>query len=243
MKYLYAVPLIVILLTACGPTATPGLASTDVSPSPTSMQGTASPSEASPTAATTHTAAIPTNEQPTPTVAVLPTSTSMPATNQPGQTTEAPASTAEQTVEWQDLMIRVPANHRWETSSPNQNMINDAPVLAYGRIVFVPSAATSPVELPEGLTFTIVEFSGSVDQWLAREEAAAADTNPVDRNTIQNTTVAGKPAIAYSYAVTGVSRSQSYIIKIGADRLLLINNSDADNPDYQAVIDTLKIVS
>lgn len=185
VKYLYAVPLIVVLLTACGPTATPGLTSTDVSPSPTSMQGTASPSEASPTAATTHTAAMPISEQPTPTVAVLPTSTSVPATNQPRPTTETPVSTAEQIVEWQGLIITVPPNHRWETFPPDQNTINGAPVLGQGRIIFDRAhASPNSIELPDGVGFTIVQFSGSLDEWLALVQQSAPAHNPVDPNTI-----------------------------------------------------------
>lgn len=146
-------------------------------------------------------------------------------------------------MEWQGLRISVPAEHIWEPDQPAQEPINAAQVIAQSQIAFSQDAATSPVELPGGMMFTIVGFSGSVDQWVALEQARVEASNPVDRNTIRNLEVAGKPAMVYSYSVVGVSQSQTYVVKLDADRLLIIDNSDADNPDYQAVIAGLALTS
>lgn len=146
-------------------------------------------------------------------------------------------------MDWQGLRISVPEQHIWEADQPAQEPINDARVIAQSQIAFRRDAATNPVELPEGITFTIVGFSGSVDQWVALEQARVEASNPVDRNTIRNLEVAGKPAMVFSYSVIGVSQSQTYAVKLDADRLLIINNSNADNPDYQAVIAGLALTS
>lgn len=143
-------------------------------------------------------------------------------------------------MEWQGLRISVPEQHLWAADQPDLEPINEAQVIAQSQIAFRRDAATSSVELPEGIRFTVVGFSGSVDQWVALEQARAESSNPVDRNTIRNLEVAGKPAMVFSYSVTGVSQSQTYAVKLDADRLLIINNSDAEHPDYQAVIAGLR---
>lgn len=227
MKYTHVVVLLAaLLLVSCGSDVAP------VRPSaPASSVALASDAPSTTVAPVAAASAAPSSQ---PAVSAAPSAA--PAAS-------ADASSPAQPVLWQGLSISVPPSHRWEADQPALEPINDAQVIAQSQIAFLRDAATSPVEQPEGIRFTIVGFSGSLDQWLALEEARAASTNPIDRNTLRNTTVAGLPAMIYSYSVVGVSQSQTYIVKLDADRLLIINNSNADNPDYQTVITNLALTA
>lgn len=158
-----------------------------------------------------------------------------------GRVGAPPAAPGQPEVTWEGLKFSIPAKHMWNTMTPDPAQLNGAQVLAQGRIAFDPNQASNPVELPDGINFTIIRFKGTADQWLALERQAAAGSNAVDPNTIRDTTVAGQRAIAYSYMVTGVSRSENFIVPLGGDRLLLIRNSNADNPDYQAALSSIAL--
>ncbi|WP_029215434.1 hypothetical protein [Kallotenue papyrolyticum] len=221
MNYRYATLLMVVFLAACGPRARPDRSASDASPTPARIS--ASPGGVVPTALTTPTPATPTAAQPTPAGTTPPT----PAT---------PVSTAEQIVAWQGLLIPLPPNHRWETYPADQNTINGAPILAQGRIVFDRAQASpNSVELPDGVGFTVVQFSDSLDAWLALAQQSASPRNPIDPNTIAATEIAGQPALVYSHMVTGVGDRRTYLLKLSQDRLLII-----DDTGYEQVIGGLR---
>lgn len=145
----------------------------------------------------------------------------------------------QQTV-WEDVVIPVPPDYVWQIGAPPPNPGYNAPVLASGRIAFNP--ATKPEgEVPDGMGFTIVQWSKSLDEWVAMVQKAAAAQNPVDTNSITRSTVAERPAVAYSYSVTGISNSQTSVVQVGSDRVLVIENSNLDNPEYQRVLRMLTI--
>lgn len=239
MKSISSITLILILLlTACGPAAAPNarvgavhspaasaqsaLPATNTASSPTSAQLSASP-----TIGPSLTVTI---SQPD----VAPTSV---LAQTPEQVSTTSSSLDTQTINWEGLSIPIPPQHLWSDQTPDSHTINNARVLAQGRIVFDRAhAAPNSVELPDGVGFTIVQFSGSLDEWLELVQQSAPAQNPVDPNTIRTTEVAGQPAIVYSYLVTGVGDSRTYILKLSQDRLLII-----DDTGYQQVIDGLKI--
>jgi hypothetical protein len=114
-------------------------------------------------------------------------------------------------------------------------------VLSQGRITFVPTQASHPVEQPDGIGLTIVRFSGTGADWLAQEAQPA--NNPIDRASIRTASAGGRTAQAYSWTVIGVSRSERVAVPLGGDRLLLIDISDADNQDYSAWLEALAIAN
>lgn len=176
------------------------------------------------------------------TAGASPSPPSKPAPPNATGTAPVPLPSGWQTVAWQGLTIPIPPKHGWEISQPNPDRTFIAPVLEYGRIAFDRAQALPDAsELPDGMDFTILQWRGSLDDWLVAEQKAAPAQNPIDTNTVRKTAVAGQPAIAYSYMVTGVSNSQTLALKLNADRILLINNSNVDNPEYQAVLRWLTI--
>lgn len=184
---------------------------------------TANASGASPTA--------PTQQQVTPTVQ---TQVELP---QPPVQTTPPTNT----VTWEGIIITVPPEHVWTAGAYGAEAAYSAPVIAQGRLKFEPTLATYEIERPDGIGFTIVQFSGSLDDWLAAEQVHRSGGSAVDPQTIRETVIAGRPARAYSAMVIGVARSEVYAIKISGNRLLLIESSDADNPNYQMVVETLSV--
>lgn len=239
MRSLCSIPLVLlILLTACGSGTVPDVR-VDSAPSPTAsaqmtpavIDTTASPPApqlpVSPAIETDRTATM---VQPAITSTAAPTSE---------QASPAPPLTDAQTIIWEGLSIPIPPRHLWSDRMPGSETIHNARVLAQGRIVFDRTQAPpGSVELPDGVGFTIVEFSGSLEDWLALVQQSASAQNPVDSDSITTTEVAGQPAIGYHYLVTGVGDRRTYIVKLSPDRLLII-----DDTGYQSVLDGLAIVS
>ncbi len=161
---------------------------------------------------------------------------------------DTPSATTEQlpdgwqTVEWHGLVIPVPPGGTWQTTpSPNPTSINDTVVTAAGTIVYSASTATMPIESPFGPSFTILEFSGSLEEWLDLERQNSPAGNPVQEDTVRDITIAGRPAKAYQHAVTGTGLSEHYVIDLPNDQLLLITTDDAENKTYRQVIAGLVI--
>ncbi|MCS6840456.1 MAG: hypothetical protein NZ699_16240 [Roseiflexus sp.] len=230
--------MLLVLLTSCGSAATPD-ARIDGAPSPTASaqmtpavtdakaRPTSPPLSTSPTVETDRTATI-----------VQPdiTPTAAPTAEQASPASPAPDT---QAIIWEGLSIPIPPRHLWSDKTPGSDTITNARVLAQGRIVFDRTdAPPGSVELPDGVGFTIVAFSGSPNEWLALVQQPAPAQNPVDLDSITTTEVAGQPAIVYNHLVTGVGDRRTYIVKLSLDRLLII-----DDTGYQSVIDGLAIVS
>ncbi len=160
----------------------------------------------------------------------------LPATAMPGA---QPTSTGGG-IEWEGLSIVIPPKHRWQVMAPDTDPINGSTVLVQSRIAFDPTQQTAG-EMPDGITFRIVQFSDSLEAWLAQAQDKTTSSNPVDPGTITTRSIIGRPARAYSHMVIGVSRSESYIVKLTSDRLLLITVGDADNLQYQDVLSKLTV--
>lgn len=152
-----------------------------------------------------------------------------------------PTQAAPQEVVWYGVHFSPPPDHYWEPATVPPPIYDDAPVLAQGRIVFIPTPDTHPVEQPEGMTLMIVAFSGTADDWLARVRASAPAENPIDPASVRTTTLAGLPALAYSHVVIGVSRREQLVVPLGDDRLLLIGVSNADYVAYAATLSAMAV--
>lgn len=225
---------VLVMLTACG-TADPSGLAPDVTPITQANRTTAAPSpiEAPSASAQAVTAVI----------------TAVPSPPPPS-TTATPSATGTvldqlppgwQIVDWEDLMIPVPPDGVWETPALDREHINGAPVVASGTLTYPTS--TAPVERPFGPSFTIVTFSGSLDEWLALERRNSAAGNPIQNNTVRDLAIADRPAKAYRHAVTGTGLSEDYALKLASDRLLLITTDDVENETYRRVIEGLVVES
>lgn len=126
------------------------------------------------------------------------------------------------TITWEGLTFDVPPNHLWGIQPLDQ--INGVPMLAGGWISYDATGIQPGFEVPNGIGFTIIQFTGTLEEWLALTVAAAPNGNPVNQDTIQQLTIAGRPAIAFSYNVTGTGDNRILLVKQGPDRLLIIND-------------------
>jgi hypothetical protein len=142
-------------------------------------------------------------------------------------------------VRWQGLQIPLPHTATWNEETPSE-LINGFPVVARGSVIYAGASTEGAVEQPTGPIFTIVNFDGSVQDWLdlERKNATSMVGNTVDEPTIRETTIAGLPAITYQRAVIGTGNLTYAIVdldgnpQVHGDRLLLITSDaafDANN--------------
>lgn len=142
-------------------------------------------------------------------------------------------------VSWQGLTIPVPPMGRWRVRMDPPPHAQNVPVVASGYLDY--AHAPDAVEAPFGPAFTILQFSGSLDDWLRLVRRNASKENPIEERTVRNLSVAGRSAKAYRYTVTGLGDSEQYVLKLSATRLLLIETADAPNPTYRRVVKGLVI--
>jgi hypothetical protein len=148
------------------------------------------------------------------------------------------------TVEWNGLVIPIPPdfNAQWNPDAVSEESINGAPVLDAGAIIY--PGYTQPVGQPYGPVFHILQYSGSLEEWMALERSRQTPAGPaIDEQTIRDTTVAGQPAKVYQPTVPGIAPTQFYALKLGNDYLLWINTADAPAEIYQQVIAGLRIAN
>ena len=137
-------------------------------------------------------------------------------------------------ITWEGLTFDVPPNHLWGIQPLDQ--INGVPMLARGWISYDATGIQPGLEVSNGIGFTIIQFTGTLEEWLSLTVAAAPNGNPVNQDTIQQLTIAGRPAIAFSYNVTGTGDNRILLVKQGPDRLLIINDYG-----YASVVENLRI--
>lgn len=152
-----------------------------------------------------------------------------------------PAPSAFQETVWYGIRFSPPPDHTWEPVVAPPSTYYGAPLLAQGQIVFTLPPGAHPVEQPEGLTLTLVTFSGTAHDWLELLSQARPVENPIDPASVRSTTLAGLPALAYSHIVTGVSRHEQLVVPLGDDYLLLIGVSNADYAPYATTLAAIKI--
>ncbi len=226
MVRLYLLGLIwCILLTGCGG-ATP-----ETSPS-TSIAGVA------PTTA-------PLDSGPT-TPANLPTD--IPASTVPNLQTSlptlSPASdsaslTGWTTVDWEGLIIPIPPLHSWDPGVDVPVLDTTTPIVTQSQIRFdQTNNQQPPIEAPSGFRFAMLQFTGSPEEWLVQEQT----TNPmsIDPQSVQETTIAGKPALLYRPMVTGTGLTQMYVLTLEPEKLLWIS-TDIIYPGYEDVIAGIRL--
>lgn len=141
-----------------------------------------------------------------------------------------------QTISWQSIIIPVAPQARWRTLAPPLDPVNTAPTLHYGYFDY---PTYTEVEAPSGPSFKLLQFSGSLDDWMELAQQQAHQSNPIDINTIRDIYVVGRPAKAYRYVVTGLGLSESYVLKLDMDRLLYIQSADAPTWMYRRTIEGL----
>lgn len=148
-----------------------------------------------------------------------------------------PLSVSWQTVAWEGLIIPIPPHASWAPYVNFGSPIGTLPILAAGEVIY--PTITGTVELPFGPIFTILAFSGSLDDWLAREQSA--NTLAVDQQTVHDTMIAGRPAKVYQPVVTGTCNAASYVVALDRRRLLRIWTDCLEQEPYDSVIKGLQI--
>jgi hypothetical protein len=148
-----------------------------------------------------------------------------------------PLSAGWQTIEWRGLSIPIPPQASWDPDINVGTPIGTIPILAAGAVIY--PTITGTVELPFGPIFTILEFSGSLNDWLTHERSI----NPlaVDQQTVHDTTIAGRPAKVYQPVVTGTCYAGSYVVALDERRLLRIWTDCLEQEPYDSVIKRLQI--
>jgi len=152
-------------------------------------------------------------------------------------TPATPLSDRWQTVTWEGLGIPIPPNARWEPYLEVNPSTSDFPVLATGAVSY--PTITGTVELPFGPMFMILQFSGSLDDWLKHEQSR--NQFAIDQQTVRDTTIAGRPAKVYQPVVTGTCNMGDYIVALDRNRLLWIWTDCLGDEPYDGVIKGLRI--
>jgi hypothetical protein len=113
------------------------------------------------------------------------------------------------------------------------------PVIARGAITY--PTITGTVELPFGPTFTLYSFTGSLEQWLKTLPEHGGDA--IDSSTLQDITIAQRPAKLYQPLVTGTCNSGVYLLRADSDHLLEIRTDCLDAEPYTTVVKYLELSS
>jgi len=155
----------------------------------------------------------------------------------PGVTATAaptPAASVDgpQIIEWEGLTIVPPMGYHSESRPTDGVRLYGFPVRAQLSLL----SSVPPLDGSEqlnGMIFTIVQFTGTPQDWLDLLRQANDMEFGLDESTVQSTTVAGQPAISYQ-----AGPFQEYIVTGQPGTLLLIDNG-ARILEHQQVIDSL----
>lgn len=140
------------------------------------------------------------------------------------------------TASWQGLLIPLVPQAQWQ-ELPFQDGANQvAPVVAQGAVTYPPKTQGS--EQPHGPIFTLYTFSDSLDRWIELQQQRGSAF--VDTSTIQDATLASKPAKRYQPLVTGTCNSGFYIAKADATHLLEVATECIDTEPYTTIINQLR---
>lgn len=149
----------------------------------------------------------------------------------------SPSPVGWRTIAWEGVRIPIPPQAQWESQIATNPPIGDIPILATGAVTY--PTITGTVELPFGPTFLILQFSGSLDDWINRERSR--DPLAVNDQTVADTTIAGRPAKVYQPVVTGTCNSGAYIVALKNSHLLWIWNECLGYEPFDSIIQGLQI--
>ena len=147
-------------------------------------------------------------------------------------------------VEWQSLSIPLPpeAMNFIPSSTTATDQIHTIPVLAAGSVAFPPSPPPTNGaigEYPAPPSLTLLQFSGTLDEWIALEEEELAIEEGGVIEPVELLTVAGREARHYQRTVPGFNYNDYYVLKPTETTLLLIyTNKEA----YHPLVDGLTFV-
>lgn len=86
-----------------------------------------------------------------------------------------------------------------------------------------------------------MHFSDTVDAWIHHE--FTRNHALVDQSTIQEKTVGSLPGKRYQPEVIGTCNAGSYVLKVSADRLLLIDVDCLDQEPYRTILQSVEILN
>lgn len=144
---------------------------------------------------------------------------------------------------WQGLSVPLPpaATGIDPFLSAATATIHNLPILASGAITF-PPPPTPPNgavgEYPAPPTFTLVQFSGTLAEWIELEEKSMPGPEGGVMEPVEPLVVAGREALHYQITVPGFNYNDYYVLKL-TDTTLLILYTDKEL--YGSIIDGLMI--
>lgn len=177
--------------------------------------------------------------------AVKHTSTTTPvATQTPEATTivEAPALPAGwHHVAWQGFSVPLPPEAKGIIPSTitASDQTHNVPVLAAGILDFPPPPTLTGGaigEYPSPPSLTLLQSSGTLEEWIALEEKAIAGAEGGVMEPVESLTIAGREARHYQRTVPGFNYNDYYVLKPTATTLLVIYT---DKAAYGPLVDGL----
>jgi hypothetical protein len=178
---------------------------------------TASPSRRAEGVTTTHPA--------TPTILVTPSIRPTSA-----QTHTRGVSDEWRRVHWQNITIPIPPKSFWHVVTSTLNPIAQTPIITASYIL--PEQVSPVLETLSGPGFYILEFTGSLDQWIQRvqEESVHEGQLPFQVAASYDLEIAHRPAKAYPPLISGVSGyAEMYVLQLDNKHILLIWVEDSTN--------------
>lgn len=141
-------------------------------------------------------------------------------------------------VAWERLIVPVPPDGTWTVDTRN-TPVWGVPVLADAGISYPPAPH---VESPSGPYFTILQFSGTLEQWIDLERRnGIAGSNGVDEASVRTVVVAGLPAITFDRTDPHFGDPRAfYVLKLDENRLLRIYTESRAIDKFRRVIDGVR---
>lgn len=145
---------------------------------------------------------------------------------------------------WHNLLVSLPAAARWQPE-PDGWSLKDFPVLAAATVRYPPADA-GVVEVPAGLTLLIVNFNGTLQDWLALERVGPEAAAGSPEEAVHETTVAGLPAITYRRTFLETLVVTYYLVDLDGDTTvqggqLLFIRSEGGYPENEEIIRSLRL--
>ena len=144
-------------------------------------------------------------------------------------------------VEWQGFSILLPSEATNIIPLPAiaTNQIHQIPILAAGSVALppVPTPTNGAIgEYPAPPSLTLLQFTGTLEEWITLEEQALAVEEGGVSGPIEALIIAGQQARHYRRTVSGFNYNDYYILKPTETTLLLIYT---DKEAYSPLVDGL----
>ena len=130
-------------------------------------------------------------------------------------------------VAWQGLSVPLPPEATGILSAPDSvsTQTHEVPVLAAGVVGFPPPPTPTGGAIGEDPfppTLILLQFPGTLDEWIALEEKSIASAEGGVMEPVEQLTIAGREAVHYQRTVPGFNYNDYYAVKLTDTTLLWI---------------------